>query len=163
MHQGVAVQQQRLHRALAGQPDRSFEVPHAVRVVEGLAGVARGQLPAELVDEEETCDEQELTDERGPRYRVGLRFFFRLGAGIHPPAPSLTVVRGWCVAVWLNTASIRRRTDTPVYRYARVPVHWRIDDVRHTMDPRRDTDDVAGRGRAGDDRRIAPLQAHARA
>jgi hypothetical protein len=49
-------------------------------------------LAAELVDEEETCDEQELTDERRPGYNV--RFgFCRLGAGIHPPAPSVTVVR----------------------------------------------------------------------
>ncbi|CAM5624649.1 hypothetical protein SAFG77S_13257 [Streptomyces afghaniensis] len=116
VHQAVAVQQQGLHRPLAGQVDRSFEVPHAVRVVEGLAGVARGQLPAELVDEEEPCDEQELPDERRSRYRVGPRRR-RLGAGIHPPALSVTVL----------LLSVRVRTDTPVYRYGRVPVHWRID------------------------------------
>jgi len=72
VHEGVAVQQQVLHRALAGQMDGPFQVPHAARVVEGLAGVPRRQLAAELVDEEEPCDEQELTDERRPSYRLGL-------------------------------------------------------------------------------------------
>jgi hypothetical protein len=92
VRQGVAAQQQGLHRALARQMDRSLQVPHAVCVAEGLAGVARRQLLAGLVDEGEPCDEQELADQWRPRYGAGLRFC-RLGAGIHPPAPSLTVVR----------------------------------------------------------------------
>lgn len=51
-----------------------FPVPYAVGVVKGLGRVAGDQLPAELVDEEESYDEQEFTDERRPRCRVGLRF-----------------------------------------------------------------------------------------
>ncbi|GHA94942.1 hypothetical protein GCM10010330_56360 [Streptomyces tendae] len=75
-----------------GQPEHALPVPHVVGVAERLGGVPGGQLAAELVDEEEPGHEQQLTDERWARGRVRPRFY-RLAAGIHPPAPSLTVVR----------------------------------------------------------------------
>ncbi len=88
MDEGVAVQQDGLHEALAGQVDGAFRVPHLVRVAEGLAGVPVGELPAEFVDEEESRDEEEFADERGPP--GGGPRLRRLGTGIHPPAPLLT-------------------------------------------------------------------------
>ena len=94
------MQQHVLDSALARQVDGAFEVPHAVRVVERLVGVAIGQLPAELVDEEQSDDQQELPDQgrAGDDVRLvadGVRLaagcvrlrFGRLGKGIHPPAP----------------------------------------------------------------------------
>ncbi|CAM5694445.1 hypothetical protein SALBM135S_10167 [Streptomyces alboniger] len=63
MDQRLAVQQEVLHGALAGQAQGPLGVPHVVRVAEGLAGVSVGELPAELVDEEESYDEEELADE----------------------------------------------------------------------------------------------------
>lgn len=85
MDEGVAVQQRRLDGGLARQTQGPFEVPDAMGVVEGAQGVAGGQLPAELVDEEEPRDEQELTYETRTRGGVRVRFCLgRLGERSHP-------------------------------------------------------------------------------
>ncbi|CAM5395237.1 hypothetical protein SFUMM280S_11378 [Streptomyces fumanus] len=94
MHQHVTVEQQGLDRALPGQVQPPLQVPHVPGVAERLRGVAGRELPPELVDEEESRYEQEFSDQWRTGRCVRLRFrFCRLGAGIHPPAPSLTVVR----------------------------------------------------------------------
>lgn len=118
VHQRVAVQQERLQRTLAGQVEPSFGVPHVMGVAVRLAGVPGREPAAGLVDEEEPRDQQELSDYGRPRCRVGLRCG-RLGAGIHPPAPSLTWCVWWCVWWCVRWCRI---IDTRSYRYASVPI-----------------------------------------
>ncbi len=59
----MAVQQCALYGSFTGQADGSFEVPDVSGVAEGLFHMAVRGLPAELVDEEESGYEKQLTDE----------------------------------------------------------------------------------------------------
>lgn len=123
-YQGVAVQQQTLHGGLVGQAQGALRVPDAVGVTEGRGRLTGGEQTAALVDEEESGDEEEFADERRPGSEVRPVLRGRRGTGCHAPAPLLTV---WTCAG--GCGRVGGRIDTPVYRYASVSVHWRIDGL----------------------------------